>query len=202
MFTTSGARWARLPSLLPSHPALQSNQKHGGAGVVLAGCTGGGGLSSSSSTARASLSAQQGIHPGLKRGESPVLLPQLPGASTATSATEAAMNQTPHRCGSWSLAPAARLVHGCIRRRCPSHPPLRPIQHRARRWSGRRPTHRQAERGRGGAGRRRCRPGLGCRRAGAPVDHGGNGRNDRDLPGPSALHLLAKSLDLEAPTQP
>ena len=106
-----------------------------------------GGLSSSSSTARASLSAQQGIHPGLKRGESPVLLPQLlglvlelfhpllvlhlallvagipspveqlllfekasptqPSPTTTTSATEAAMNQTPHSCGSWRL-PAGR----------------------------------------------------------------------------------------------
>ena len=38
-----------------------------------------GGLSSSSNTAKASLSAQQGIHPGFERGESPVLLPQLLG---------------------------------------------------------------------------------------------------------------------------
>ena len=31
--------------------------------------------------------------------------------------------------------PGAHLVHGWIRRRCPSHPPLKPIQHRARRFA-------------------------------------------------------------------
>jgi hypothetical protein len=29
----------------------------------------------------------------------------------------------------------AHLVHGCIRRRCPSHPPLQPIEQRGRRFA-------------------------------------------------------------------
>ena len=51
-------------------------------------------------------------------------------------------------------------------------------------------------RGAGGQVRQSITGGLPARRI------KGGWRIDRDLPGPSALHLLAKSLDLEASTQP